>query len=421
MKIVHAADLHIDSPLVGLVRYPGAPADRIRNGTRKAFERIVGICLEQKASFLVLAGDVFDGDWKDYNTGLFFLSQLRRLREVSCTTILVRGNHDAASAVAMHLEMPETVREFATNAPHSIPFEAQGVVFHGFSYPKKDFREMGVARRFPAPVAGMLNVGVLHTNVGGSGSHEDYAPSTIDELVGRGYQYWALGHVHAHEVLHREPWVVYPGNPQGRSVRETGRKGCVVVATRGTGIASAELVETSSMEYFVEELTAGADDDRDAIRDAVRRRLEDVVARADGRLAAVRLVIRGACAAHEDVAHSVRRQGLQEQIRADAGDVSDDLWVEKILFETSPAVSIEALRAEAGLVGDLLRRTLALREDQQALAKLAKQRLEDLKKKCGKELEALGLDLDRPDVLAAYLGQAEALLAQRLTDKKEGL
>ena len=76
VKFVHAADLHIDSPLRGLDKYEGAPAARLRAATRRALENLVALCIEEQASFLLLAGDVFDGGWKDFSTGLFFASQM---------------------------------------------------------------------------------------------------------------------------------------------------------------------------------------------------------------------------------------------------------------------------------------------------------------------------------------------------------
>src|SRR5437762_3171938 len=103
MKIVHAADLHIDSPLRGLERRDGAPAQRVRTATRQAFARLIDLCLREHAAFLVLAGDVFDGDWRDYNSGLYFARELGRLREVGCRVLFLRGNHDAQSDITRSL------------------------------------------------------------------------------------------------------------------------------------------------------------------------------------------------------------------------------------------------------------------------------------------------------------------------------
>ncbi|MET0794600.1 MAG: metallophosphoesterase, partial [Polyangiaceae bacterium] len=72
MKFVHAADLHLDSPLAGLSKYEGAPVEQIRGATRRALENLVKLCIAEHAELLVIAGDLYDGDWRDYSTGLFF-------------------------------------------------------------------------------------------------------------------------------------------------------------------------------------------------------------------------------------------------------------------------------------------------------------------------------------------------------------
>src|SRR4051812_29910913 len=113
MKFVHAADLHLDSPLRGLDRYEGAPVEQLRGATRRALENLVALCLSEKADFLLLAGDLYDGGWKDYRTGLFFAAQMSRLRAADIPVFFVRGNHDAESNITRSLRLPENVRELS--------------------------------------------------------------------------------------------------------------------------------------------------------------------------------------------------------------------------------------------------------------------------------------------------------------------
>ena len=418
MKIVHAADLHIDSPLRGLERYEGAPIDRARQATRDAFKKVIQLCLRERARFLVLAGDVFDGDWKDVNTGLFFVSQLGRLREVGCDVLLLRGNHDLELTRA--LTYPEHVHEFSVAAAsptsrghRSIAFEAEGIVFHGVSYGDRQVKD-SLLPHYPEPHEGLLNVGVLHTNATGNAEHAAYAPCTVESLVAKGYDYWALGHVHGHAVLHEQPFVVYPGNTQGRHAREVGPKGCMLVDVDDGAITRAQLVETSVMRWFDEELFLDADDDKADLLDKVRARLDDVVARSAEQLAAVRLTIKGGARAHAAVvsAHDV----VVAEIRAQAIARGDALWLEKVRLATSPATPIDELRQAHGLVADLLRHTEALRTDERDddFLRLA-QPLEGLKKKLRRELEELEVDVTDRRFLARVLDEAEALLAERLT------
>src|SRR5690606_31667196 len=97
-KFIHAADIHLDSPLRGLERYEGAP-DQIKNATRQAFENLIHLALDEEVDFLLIAGDLYDSDWRDYNTGLYFAARMNVLREAGIPVFIVRGNHDAQSVI----------------------------------------------------------------------------------------------------------------------------------------------------------------------------------------------------------------------------------------------------------------------------------------------------------------------------------
>ena len=123
MKFLHAADVHLDSPLRGLERYEGAPADEIRSATRHAFDNLVGLAIEENVSFILLAGDLYDGDWKDYNTGLYFISRMQQLESAGIRVFIVAGNHDAASQITRQLRVPDNVTLFSTSKPETIVLE----------------------------------------------------------------------------------------------------------------------------------------------------------------------------------------------------------------------------------------------------------------------------------------------------------
>jgi DNA repair exonuclease SbcCD nuclease subunit len=239
MKFVHAADLHLDSPLCGLVRYEGAPLGAMRGATRRAFENLIDLCLEERAAFLLLAGDIYDGNWKDYSTGLFFAAQLSRLRAADIPVVLIRGNHDAASQITKHLRLPPHVHELSVKAPESFEIPNVGVWVHGQGFSTRAVTD-DLAAGYPEARRGTFNIGLLHTSAGGREGHENYAPCRLETLVGKGYDYWALGHVHRREVLAEAPYVVFPGNLQGRHARETGPKGATLVTVSDGRIESVE-------------------------------------------------------------------------------------------------------------------------------------------------------------------------------------
>ena len=227
-RFLHAADLHVDSPLKGIERYEGAPVEAIRGASRRAVANLVSAAIEERVAFVVLAGDIFEGDWRDFGTGLFFAQQLRRLGEEGIEVFLLAGNHDAAAHMTRQLEWPANVTVFSTKAPQSVTHAASGTVLHGQGFATRAV-EQDLAARYPEAVAGAFNIGVLHTALDGREGHDPYAPTRVETLRGKGYDYWALGHVHAREVVSREPWIVFPGNLQARHLRETGSKGATLV------------------------------------------------------------------------------------------------------------------------------------------------------------------------------------------------
>ncbi|MBW2597058.1 MAG: DNA repair exonuclease, partial [Deltaproteobacteria bacterium] len=197
--------------------------------TRRAFDNLVQTAIKEKVSFVLIAGDLYDGDWKDYNTGLYFVSQMNRLRDVNIPVYIVAGNHDAASKVSRVLRLPESVHLFPTQKPATLCINNIDVAIHGQSFASPAVKK-DLSAKYPPRLPGYFNIGMLHTCVTGREGHESYAPCTLDGLRSKGYDYWALGHVHQHEVLMDDPLIVFPGNIQGRHVQETGPKGCVLVS-----------------------------------------------------------------------------------------------------------------------------------------------------------------------------------------------
>ena len=57
-KFLHAADIHLDSPFKGLERYEGAPAEKMRQATRRALENLVQLALDEQVKFVLIAGDL---------------------------------------------------------------------------------------------------------------------------------------------------------------------------------------------------------------------------------------------------------------------------------------------------------------------------------------------------------------------------
>ena len=159
---IHAADIHLDSPLHGLSRKDEEFSRLVRGATRKAFSNVVDLAIEEGAAFVVIAGDLYDGAWKDQSTGQFAIAQLARLARAGIRSVIVFGNHDADSRVTRHLTAPEGVYKLKSAKCETVCFEDLGVAIHGRSYKEAATTE-NIASTYCPPTAGMLNVALLHT------------------------------------------------------------------------------------------------------------------------------------------------------------------------------------------------------------------------------------------------------------------
>jgi exonuclease SbcD len=418
-KFLHAADIHLDSPLRGLERYEGAPAAEIRGATRRAFERLVELAIEEEVAFVLLAGDLYDGDWKDYNTGLFFTTQMNRLRDAGIRAFVIAGNHDAASQITKVLRPPENVKVFSTKRPETVVLEEAGVALHGQGFASAAVTE-DLSAGYPAPVPHLFNIGLLHTSLDGREGHASYAPCTVDGLRARGYQYWALGHVHVREEVSRDPWIVFPGNLQGRHARETGAKGATLVTIEGRDVVRAEHRDLDVFRWTVCAVSlAGVSGSGEAL-DRIQQSLEAELDVAAGRPVAARIRLEGACPLHDDLAADPER--WIAEIRALASGFGDGaLWIEKIQVRTRRAGDFGALERDDALSG-LLRTVREMETDEAELAGLAES-FADLERKLPAELfeETETARPTDPERLRVLLDEARDLLLARLLATPEAL
>lgn len=341
-RFLHAADTHIDSPLDGLEAYEGAPVDALRGATRRAFESLVALALDEQVDFVLLAGDVYDGDWKDFSTGLFFTRQMARLDAAGIPVYLIAGNHDAASVLTRRLSLPPSVHVFSTRAAETKEVPGVPAVVHGRGFPNRAVPE-NLVPDYPLPVANRFNVGLLHTSLTGAAGHDSYAPCALRDLQQKGYDYWALGHVHLPQVLAERPWVVFAGNTQGRHIRETGPRGCrLVTVDDSLDVVSCEHRPLDVVRWSRLTVDVGGIDDEHAALAALGQALHDASRNAEGRLLAARVTLVGATPLHDRLRRDLPR--LRAECIAQAQLVSGDgVWIEEVEVATAPVVDPAAL------------------------------------------------------------------------------
>jgi DNA repair exonuclease SbcCD nuclease subunit len=267
-----------------------------------------------------------------------------RLNEAEIPVFVLKGNHDAASQITKSLQLPENVRVFSHRKPQTFVLDNLDVALHGQSFPTQHLHD-NLVPDYPSPKAAHFNIGVLHTALEGGTIHADYAPCSASELRNKGYNYWALGHVHEYSIISAEPHIVYPGNLQGRSIRETGPKGACIVTVEDGTVSEVEHVSLDVVRWTLIELDVSTAesfiDITNTMTDSIHAAVEE---QADGRLLACRIQLGGETA-------------LDGQLRARIADLraeaigatfhrgEPEAWIEKIRVATSyPAA--EAVLAE---------------------------------------------------------------------------
>jgi DNA repair exonuclease SbcCD nuclease subunit len=352
VKFIHAADIHLDSPLTGLSAYADAPVEMLRTATRDAFTNLVTEAIEQQVDFMVIAGDLYDGTWKDHNTGIYFCKEMGRLRKVGIQVYLLFGNHDAESEMTKKLQLPDNVFTFDTRKPSTFRLEHLKVVLHGRSFKDKETLE-NLATGYPAPEPGMFNIGVLHTALEGNSAHANYAPCSLDELHAKGYHYWALGHVHEYQVWKGASTVVFPGNLQGRHIRETGPRGAVIVTADEYGIQELDRLFVDVLRWTSLEVEITDCKSLSEVVGTVGKNLEKLIENSPSSIPmAVRINVTGKTSVHGELF------GLESQLRLEILALavtigSDRLWIEKVKVSTSALDDGEIVRARADALSDL--------------------------------------------------------------------
>ncbi|AZO82144.1 MULTISPECIES: DNA repair exonuclease [unclassified Bosea (in: a-proteobacteria)] len=341
-RFVHAADIHLDSPLRSLALRDPDLADLIGNATRRAFVRVVDLCLDEQVDALLLAGDLYDGDQTSMKTARFLAEQLRRLHEAGIRVFVIRGNHDALSRISKELTLPDSLKLFGGRAEAIAIERSNGqfpIAIHGLSFAQPHAPESLIGKYKP-PIEGAVNIGLMHTSLSGAPGHDLYAPCSLADLQGTGFSYWALGHVHKRSIVEGGCAIVMPGMPQGRDVNEAGAKSVTLVTIGDDRSIRIEERVTSIAQFERVAVDAtGIDDWRDLVA-ALARALEQ----ARGDVASEHLVARLRVTGATPLAWRIRRDlDLLKTEADDRASVIGSCWVEKLEIDCrAPGVAAGA-------------------------------------------------------------------------------
>ena len=332
-SFIHAADLHLGSPMGALAKYEGCPEEKIRGAVEKALRNLVDLAIREEVGFVILAGDLFDRQPKSAQAGLFFNVEMRRLKEEGIRVFAIAGNHDAESSTWSNVPKP-VIELLPTDKAGTIELEIgeHSVAIHGHSFPGNKVTK-NLAKDYPGAVEGAFNIGILHTSLDNPESdHKTYAPCHLEDLLEKDYDYWALGHIHIPQVLNEHPHILYSGNLQGRSIREVGPRGCYLVKVNAQReIESCEMQELDVVRWFKREVDLSDVVEMDQVPEAIGEAFEDTLDAANGRVPVVRLELIGATSL------STQLQTQAEDLYIDWVDLANEkgVWLEKVKVLTT--------------------------------------------------------------------------------------
>ncbi len=360
LRFLHAADLHLDTPFSGMHRADPRLAATLRDATTEAFKNLVSLAIERSVDFVVIAGDIYDGPDRGVRAQLAFRDGLERLCQSGIKSFVVHGNHDPVeegwSAVR---KWPDGVTIFGVEEVASIPVERDGkilAIVHGISYPRRAVTE-NLALRFQRMPQSCFQIGVLHCNAGANADHASYSPCSVEHLVDKRMDYWALGHVHKRQFLREgDPWIAYPGNLQALSPKssERGAKGALLVDVADGQVSRVEFVALDVVRFDEIEIDiAGIVDIAGTIDALVECALERGVTH-DGRALVLRAALVGRGAVHSDLRRGHVDELVLNPVRAALLNAGRDVWLDSVEDRTRSAIDIDALRGRGDFAADLV-------------------------------------------------------------------
>jgi DNA repair protein SbcD/Mre11 len=362
---VHAADLHLDSPFKGLTKVPESVRDRLRESTFVALRGICDVVKREKVDFVVLAGDLFDAADRSLKAQLRLQRALGDMTANGAQVFVVHGNHDPESGRQAKLDWPEGVFVFGSSSVDCYPAYTRGgelaAHVYGISYPTSAVAD-NLALRFKKREGAPFHLALLHANVDGDPSYDNYAPCKLDELKTAGFDYWALGHVHDRRTLNEYPHVVYPGNIQGRSIRETGSKGAYVVSVAESGAVAMRFQDVADVLWREISVTIEGLDSEQDLKNRMLSALEDVRSDAQGRPTLVRVRLIGRGVMHDRLLQPNIVEEWLEELREWIGAPEETdtwIWPESILVRTGGTLLLDTLSEDEGFVGELVRKGIA--------------------------------------------------------------
>ncbi|EAF2356494.1 exonuclease SbcCD subunit D [Listeria monocytogenes] len=231
IQFLHMADLHLDSPFIGLSTLPQPLFSAMQESTFQSLERITTVAIKEAVDFVLIAGDIYDSEDQSVRAQARFAKEMKRLEAANIPVFMIHGNHDFIEKHKEKLALPSNVHVFSEQVEVMSYKTVTGVSvnIYGFSYNERHIRSSRVDE-YKIQGDADFHIALLHgSEVSSSEEHDVYAPFRVQEISRKGFDYWALGHIHKRQLLAESPSIYYPGNIQGRNRKESGEKGASII------------------------------------------------------------------------------------------------------------------------------------------------------------------------------------------------
>lgn len=335
IRFIHAADLHLGSPFTGMKGLQKEQWKKLKDSTMDAFDRLIDYAVEERPDFLLIVGDIYDGEDRSIRAQHRFQLGMQRLQDSGIPVVISHGNHDHLGGKWTRFELPENVHVFGPAVSQIELATPDGdVTITGFSYSERHVKEPMISAYPPADRKEAFHIGMLHGSMEGDTVHAVYAPFTKEQLLGKNYDYWALGHIHMRQELHQEPSIVYPGNIQGRHKGEAGPKGFydVTLSKQETVLS---FVPASVIQFDRLAVSCGGMMHMNEVLEACRNAAGNYASRYGS--AVVELEFTGMNSETAELFNEISETELIETIREAIEADGEFVWVNSLSFEENAA------------------------------------------------------------------------------------
>lgn len=359
-SFIHTSDIHLDSPFKGISEIDEKISVKLTEATFRSFNRIIDLCIERQVDFLLVAGDIYNEMDRSLRAQIRFRDGMKKLSDTGIKAYIVHGNHDPLDGWAADLDWPDNVYIFGGESVEKVSVEKDGeeiALIYGISFNTREVTT-NLASRFPVKKRtqnGIFTIGLLHCNVGNTG-HQAYAPCTLDDLLGKKFDYWALGHVHNKTILNKEnPPVIYPGNPQGLNPKESGSRGCFLVNVDRNGKPRYEFKAVDSVRWSTENLSISSFATEEELISGIYDYISNIRQKTENCSCVIRIILTGRGPLHSTVIRKGFLDDILKEIRENEKVENQFVWIESIKDNTHPEIDRDSLMRRRDFIGDLVR------------------------------------------------------------------